>query len=124
MIELTINEEKSRKINDEDTDFYHYYKVLSQVWKDAPDVFVSYEHLQYSIPVPERALKVSTLATHFLDMFRSKNIHNLEALAPAEGYIPPGRTVLVLGPPGSGKSNRNVFCDLFRFLIESDFWPL
>ena len=82
---------------------------LRAVWKDQPDVSISWSDLAYTVQVPKTDTRVQTLATAFAATFTkpfqgTKAYITLKALQPSNGVIAPGSMTLVLAPPGHGKT--------------------
>lgn len=79
------------------------------VWREQPDVCISYADLAYTVSVPVTDTKVGTLASVAADLvkrpFKGSGASTiLRALQPSSGVIRPGSMTLVLAPPGHGKT--------------------
>ena len=86
------------------------------MWREQPDLYISWENLSYTVKVPKRDTKVPTLVSgiaHALAkpvkavaaLVAGEHEHSyniLHALAPSSGVIRPGTMTLVLAPPGHG----------------------
>jgi len=79
------------------------------VWREQPDVHISFQDLAYTVRVPVTDTKVHNLVSAVADIakrpFQGQEASvELRALQPSSGLIKPGTMTLVLAPPGHGKT--------------------
>jgi len=84
-------------------------RKFRQVWRDQPDVTISYDNLAYTVRIPVTDTKVHTLVSAIVDGAKrpfqgAAGSTELKALQPTSGRIKPATMTLVLSPPGHGKT--------------------
>eukprot|EP00742_Colponemidia_sp_Colp-10_P003656 GILJ01003891.1.p1 GENE.GILJ01003891.1~~GILJ01003891.1.p1 ORF type:complete len:1450 (-),score=269.52 GILJ01003891.1:263-4612(-) len=102
----TVNQQEAA--NKYGAAYLSFLRRFKAVWKDLPDVAISYENLAYTIPVDVKEHGVTNLVKSVYHgvqgIFRPHRKMDLLALAPSTGVIKPGTMTLILAPPGHGKS--------------------
>jgi hypothetical protein len=77
------------------------------VWRDQPDVHITYSDLAYSVRVPVAAPRIATVLTALTDkVTRNQAFTQLHVLQPCSGRIRPASMTLLLAPPGGGKTSQ------------------
>jgi len=85
-------------------------RKFRSVWKEQPDVTISYTDLAYTVKIPVTDTKVGTLVSAVVDAAKkpfqgARGYTELKALQPTSGRIRPGSMTLILAPPGHGKTS-------------------
>ena len=89
-----------------------------RVWKDQPDLFISWKNLSYTARIPLKDTSVPNLVSSVahglaglvrrplraLTGAKDHTTQELRALQPCAGVIRPATMTLVLAPPGHGKT--------------------
>jgi len=88
-----------------------FIEKLQRVWRDQPEVLVSWKDLCYSLQISKEETAVKMLLDSMIDFvkapykrYKGTGMYTLDALRPSSGMLLPGSTTLVLSPPGHGKS--------------------